>query len=133
MGSDNWKLESKFYCQCVWEWGPFRVALLGVSCAVNTNSFGILGIIYVLTSSVSRLFSRNIGQLLSVAQILDLSLEKLLKVFVSLPLEFHYHWNPLLGTWLFRNVWNGIVAKGLATRSVHSDYQRFCDKVSVSC
>lgn len=28
----------------------------------------------------------------------------------------------------FRNVWNDIVAKGLATRSVHSDYQRFCDK-----
>lgn len=32
------------------------------------------------------------------------------------------------GHMTFRNVWNGIVAKGLATRSVHSDYQRFCDK-----
>lgn len=41
---------------------------LGVSCGAHDNSFGILGIICVLTSSVSRLFSRNIGQLLSVAQ-----------------------------------------------------------------
>lgn len=40
----------------------------GVSYAAHDNSFGILGIIYILTSSVSRLFSRNIGQLLSVAQ-----------------------------------------------------------------
>lgn len=40
----------------------------GVSCVAHDNSFGILGVIYVLTSSVSRLFSRNIGQLLSVAQ-----------------------------------------------------------------
>lgn len=39
-----------------------------VSCAAHDKSFGILGIICILTSSVSRLFSRNIGQLLSVAQ-----------------------------------------------------------------
>lgn len=30
---------------------------------------------------------------------------------------------PSFGHMTFRNVWNGIVAKVLATRSVHSDYQ----------
>lgn len=71
----------------------------GVSCAAHDKSFGILGIICVLTSSVSRLFSKKHWSVIECcSKILDLSPENLLEVFVSLPLESQYHWNPVLGT-----------------------------------
>lgn len=68
----------------------------GVSCAAHEDPYGILVIISTLTRFCKhRLFS-NIGQFFSVAQkLLHSSLEKL---FVSLRLESHYYWSPLLGT-----------------------------------
>lgn len=112
---------------------PLGLPFLGVSWPGHDDSYGVLGVRSVLPSFCKhRLFSRNIGQLLSVAEnLLHLSLGKLVQVFVSLHLEslitgVHF------GHMTQRMVLNGVAAEG-QQQEVYTVKVPECDKLSVSC
>ena len=91
---------------------PLGLPFLEVSCAGKDDFYEVLGISSVLPRFCKHsLFSRNLGQLLSVAEkLLHLSLGKLVQVFVILHLELLIS-RVHFGHMTRRNVLNGIALR----------------------